>query len=163
MLGELQPWFAGWPSLDHFRKEMDDLLTRFFGEGYRSPMGSTLRWPITESYFKDGNWVVRFDLPGVDPKDIDVSVAGDILTVRASRERTDEHNHDSDSGARNGSYARFEHSVTLPKGVKSDGIKANYQHGVLELCMPAAPEVTGRKIPVAIGNEDRSQIENKAA
>jgi HSP20 family protein len=162
MLGELQPWFAGWPSLDRFRKEMDDLVTRFFGEGYRSPMGSMLNWPTAESYFKDGNWVMRFDLPGLDPKDIDVSLAGDTLTVRASRaRRSDEH--DNGSGAHEGSYTRFEHSVTLPKGVKSDGIKTTYQHGVLELSLPAAPEVTGRKIPVAIGNEDTPQLEQKAA
>jgi HSP20 family protein len=127
MFGELQPWFAGWPSLDSFRKEMDDLFTRFFGDGHRSLTGSTMNWPTSESYFKDGNWIVRVDLPGVDPKDIDVSVAGDTLTVRASRERRSEPEHES--GGRETHYAKFEHSLTLPKGVKSDEIKANYQHG----------------------------------
>jgi HSP20 family protein len=161
MLGELQPWFSGWPSMDRFRQEMDELFTRFFGEGYRSPTGSMLNWPTTESYFKDGNWIMRFDLSGVDPKDIDISVAGDTLTVRASRERRREHDHES--GAREANYARFEHSLTLPKGVKSDQIKANYQHGVLELSMPESPELMGRKIPVEIGKDDRAQLEHKTA
>jgi HSP20 family protein len=85
---------------------------------------------------------MRLDLPGVEPKDIDVSVAGDTLTIRASRERrTDER--DQDLELREVSYGRFERSLTLPKGVKSDQITASYQHGVLELSMPASSEVAG--------------------
>jgi HSP20 family protein len=161
MFGELQPWFAGWPSLDRFRKEMDDMFTRFFGDASRSLTGSTMGWLASESYFKDGSWVTRFDLPGVDPKDIDVSVAGNTLTIRASRERRS--GEDSDSGERETRLASFEHSITLPNGVKTDAIKAHYEHGVLEVCMPASPEAMGRKIPVAIGSDVRPQIEHKAA
>jgi Hsp20/alpha crystallin family len=76
---------------------------------------------------------MRLDLPGVEPKDIDVSVASDTLTIRASRERrTDER--DQDLELREVSYGRFERSLTLPKGVKSDQITASYQHGVLSTC-----------------------------
>jgi HSP20 family protein len=162
MLGELQPWFSGWPSLDRFRRDMDELFDRFFGEiGYRSPNSSITTWPAVESFFRDGNWVMRFDLPGVDPKDIDVSVAGDTLTVRASRKRhSDERNQDFE--AREISYGRFERSLTLPKGVQSDQIKASYQHGVLELTMPASPELVGRKIPIGVEMEDKKQIEHQA-
>jgi HSP20 family protein len=88
MLSELRPWFEGWPSVDRFRKDMDDLLKRFLGEGgHRSLSGEMSTWPAVESFFKDGNWVMRFDLPGVKPKDIDVSIVGNTLTIRASRER----------------------------------------------------------------------------
>jgi HSP20 family protein len=158
MAGELQPWFAGWPSLERFRKEIDDLFARFFGDGYRTLTGWMSSAPATESYFKDGHWIMRFDLPGVDPKDIEVSVAGETLTIRASRERRSQQG----SGVQQASY-RFEHSVTLPKGVNSDQIKANYQHGVLELSMPASPEVMGRRIPVELGSEDKAKIEHQRA
>jgi HSP20 family protein len=158
MAGELQPWFAGWPSLEQFRKEFDDLFARFFGDTYRTPAGWMSSWPMTESYVRDGRWIMRVDLPGVDPKDIDVSVAGETLTIRASRERRSQH----DSGTHESSY-RFEHSVTLPKGVDSDQIKASYQHGVLELSMPASPQVTGRRIPVELTAEDKPKIEHQAA
>jgi len=163
MLGELQPWFAGWPSVDRFRRDMDELLDRFFGEsGYRSPTGSMSSWPAVEAFFRDGNWVMRFDLPGVEPKDIDVSVAGDTLTIRASRERrSDEGNQDFQM--REVSYGRFERSMTLPKGVDSGQLKASYQHGVLELTMPASPELAGRKIPIGIGTEEKKQLEHQAA
>jgi HSP20 family molecular chaperone IbpA len=46
---------------------------------------------------------------------------------------------------------RFERSLTLPKGVDSDQLKASYQHGVLELTMAASPQLAGRKIPIEIG------------
>jgi HSP20 family protein len=163
MLGELQPWFSGWPSVDRFRKDMDELFDRFFGEGgYRSSSGLMPTWPAVESFIKDGNWVMRFDLPGVEPKDIDVSVAGDTLTIRASRERrSDDGNQDFQM--REVSYGRFERSLTLPKGVESGQIKASYQHGVLELTMPASPELVGRKIPIEVSTEEKKQIEHRAA
>ena len=81
---ELQPWFSGWPTLDRFRKDMDELFDRFFGDvGYRRPT-SWMAGTAIVSHFKDGNWVMRVDLPGVDPKDIDVQITGDTLTVRRS-------------------------------------------------------------------------------
>jgi HSP20 family protein len=163
MLGELQPWFSGWPSLDRFRREMDELFDRFLGEaGFRNPAGSITAWPAVESFFRDGNWVMRFELPGVEPKDIDISVAGDTLTIRASRERHgDERQHDFE--LREVSYGRFERSLTLPKGVDKDHIKASYQHGVLEVTMPAPPELAGRKIPIETGMAETKQLEHQAA
>ena len=163
MPGELEPWFSGWPSVDRFRRDMDELLDRFFGEGgHRSPSGWVLNWPAVESFFKDGNWVMRFDLPGVEPKDIDVSVAGDTLTIRASRGRRSDDG-SQDFQTREVSYGRFERSLTLPKGVESGQIKASYQHGVLELTMPASPELVGRKIPIEVSTEEKKQIEHRAA
>jgi HSP20 family protein len=163
MLGELQPWFSAvcaWPSLERFRRDMDELFTRFFGEGYHGPSSSMRPWPAVDSYLKDGKWIMRFELPGIEPKDIDVSVAGDTLIVRALRERrSDQRN----SEKREGNYARFEHSLTLPKGAQADQINACYEHGVLELSIPASLEVMGRKILVEIGKEDRAQLEHQAA
>jgi HSP20 family protein len=160
MLGELQPGLAGWPSLDQFRRDMDDLFDRFFG-GVRSrsltdPM---ITWPATESFFKkNGNWAMRFDLPGVEPKEIDVSVAGNEVTVRASRRgRSAEQNQES----REVSYGRFERSVTLPKEVGVGEIKAPYQHGLLELTMPALPQLAARKIRIEKGT-GKKEIEHKA-
>jgi HSP20 family protein len=116
MLGELQLWFQGWPSVERFRRDMDELFERFFGEGFRTSTNWMSPWAVPESYFKDGKWVMRFDLPGVDPKAIDISVAGDTLTIRALRERRNEGQY-HEAGKSEGSYSRLEHSLTLPKGV----------------------------------------------
>src|SRR5579885_502003 len=163
MLGELRPWFSTWSSLDRFRRNMDELFDRFFdGINYRDSNGSITMCPAVESFFRDGNWVMRFDLPGVDPKDIEVLVAGDTLTIRASRERrNDERSRDFET--REISYGRFERSMTLPKGVQADQIKANYRHGVLELTIPASTELIGRRIPVGVEKEEKNQIEIQSA
>src|SRR5690242_7278543 len=149
MPSELQPWFSGWPTLDRFRRDMDELFDRFFGDvGYRRPT-SWMAGPAIESHFKDGNWVMRVDLPGVGPKDIDIEITGDTLTVQAKRERLSADDKQN-SSAHEASYVSFERSVTLPQGAKGDQIRASYQHGVLELTMPASLELMGRKIPVEI-------------
>ncbi len=165
MVSERNGWFPKGSSwwIDQFRKDIDGLFDRFFGE-FNDPShtNSRTRWPAVESFSKDGNWTMRVELPGVEAKDIDVSVAGDTLMVRATRERRNEER-DQKFGYQELSYGAFERSVTLPRGVKSDQIKAHYQNGVLELTMPLPAELASRKIPVEIGTEERKQLEHEAA
>jgi HSP20 family protein len=125
-------------------------------------MGSMTMSPSVESFFKDGNWVLRIDLPGVDPKNMDVSVAGNTLTIQASRERLINDRND-EAELREVSYGRFERSVTLPEGVKSDQIKAHYQNGVLDIIMPAPTQPASRKIPIEIGADEKKQLERQAS
>ncbi len=167
MPGKLQPSFSTWPprsgSIIQFHKEIDEVFDRFFGDGgYRDSAALMTAWPAIDSYFKDGNWNLRVDLPGVEPKDIDVSVSGNTLTIRASRERHDDEDNQN-AGTPTVSYGKFERSVTLPKGIKSDQINAKYKHGVLELTMPVSPELAGRKIAVEIGTEEKKKLEHQSA
>jgi HSP20 family protein len=154
----LSPWFA-----NRFFQDIDSLFDRFLGDtGYRSLVIPMTGLPAVDHFFKDGNLVVRFDLPGVDPKDIDVSVAGNTLTVKASRQQ-DMAEEKNGLKHRETSYGRVERSMTLPEGGKAEEIKANYRNGVLELTIPVAPEVGGRKIPIEIGTEERRQLEGQEA
>jgi HSP20 family protein len=109
-----------------------------------------------ESYRKEGNYVMRFDLPGVDPKDLDVHVEGDLLTVKAERKAEEK-----GPEYREAFYGKFERAVTLPHGVKAEKITARYENGVLELVVPLPVELAGKKVPVQI--EAGKTIEPKAA
>jgi HSP20 family protein len=81
MLGELQPWSP----IRSVLLDADKLFERFFGkDSFELDMPMI---PAVESVIEDGKLVMRFDLPGVDPKDIDLSIAGNTVTVKASRER----------------------------------------------------------------------------
>jgi HSP20 family protein len=163
MLGELQPWSpirSLLLEMNPFRKDADQLFERFFGKDSFEldiPM-----LPAAESLIEDGKLCMRFDLPGVDPKDIDISIAGDTVTVRASRERRSNQG-DGHLKRTEVSYGRFEQSMPLPEGVKADQLKATYCNGVLELSAPVSPELAGRKIPVEIGAEEPTQPEAKNA
>ncbi len=164
MLGELQPWSpvrSMFQEMNRFRQNADRLFERFFGDEDSFELDMPMLPPV-ESVIEDGKMVMRFDLPGVDPKDIDVSIAGDTVTVRASRERRS-HEGDGQFKRTEVSYGRFERSMTLPEGVKIDGLKASYRNGVLELTAPVSPELAGRKIPVEIGTEQPKQLEAKKA
>ena len=157
-------WSPGWSSFYSLRWEMDEVFDRFFS---RTPHAdSTSSNAVTEgqaeTFLRDGKWVMRLDLPGVEPKDIDVSVAGGSLSIRALREWHGA-GANEEGGTREVRYGTFERYWALPKGVQSDQIKANYQHGVLELTIPASPELAGRKIPIAVEGKEQQQLENKAA
>lgn len=85
-----------------------------------------------ESYTENGTYVVRADLPGVDPdQDIEVKVDGDILTIHGQR-REEERDH-GHSEVRYGSFTR---SVRLPKGADAADVTARYDAGVLSVSVP---------------------------
>ena len=85
-----------------------------------------------EDYVEDGTYVIRAELPGIDPdKDIELSLQGDMLTIRGERreEEKTRNRHEFHYGA-------FERSVSVPRGTKAEEIKASYVDGVLELRVP---------------------------
>ena len=112
----------------------------------RPPAGHALRM---EDYVKDGCYVLRAELPGVDPeKDIEVTLSRGILTIKADRhEETDGKHH---SEFRYGTFAR---SITLPAGADEKHIQAFYDNGVLELTVSLKDqeaEKAQRRIPVML-------------
>lgn len=85
-----------------------------------------------ESYTEDGKFVVRADLPGVDPeKDVEVTVDGDILTIHGER-----HEEQRDNGHSEVRYGSFTRSVRLPKNAASADVTASYDDGVLLVTVP---------------------------
>ena len=102
-----------------------------------------------EEYIEDGALVVKVEIPGIDPdKDVEISVTGDVLLVKA--ERTYEERKDVDGGFRSEfSYGSFERRIPLPEGAVTDDIKATYGDGILSVRMPLRTEQpTVTPIPV---------------
>ncbi|WP_221176586.1 Hsp20/alpha crystallin family protein [Arthrobacter oryzae] len=107
-------------------------------------------WLRVEEYHDGSTLVIRAEVPGVDPeKDVDITVAGTMLTIEARREEQSEHQdrHNYRSEFRYGAFSR---SFQLPSGVKEDDIQASYNSGVLEVRVPSPGQGTtpGRKVPV---------------
>ena len=96
-------------------------------------MGNYIR---VEDYVDDGTYVLRAEMPGVDPdKDIEVMVEGDILTVHGERREEERDKNRSEFH-----YGSFSRSVRLPRTAKADDIIATYRDGVLEVRLPMGPE-----------------------
>ena len=94
--------------------------------------------------------VIRAEMPGVKPEDIDISVAEGMLTLKGERREEGEVK-EEDYLIRETSFGSFERTMRLPEGVKPDSIHAEYRDGILEVTLPHARELaepTAVHIPV---------------
>src|SRR5262245_50649149 len=118
-------------------REIDSLFTGVFGN---RPNGSDAWTPHVESYVKDDTLHVRADLPGIDPKAVDVSVEDDVRTIRGARKTEHE-----EAAYREVRYGRFERHLRVPEGTDAATIAAKYTNGVLEITVPI-PKPVSRKV-----------------
>jgi len=103
-----------------------------------------------EEFEQDGTLVIRAEMPGVDPdKDVEISVADGLLTIRAERteeqETTEKRFHRKEIR-----YGGFSRTLPLPEGVKEADVKASCKDGVLEIRIPVpeAPKTEATRIPI---------------
>jgi HSP20 family protein len=110
-------------------------------------------FPAMESYRENGNLVIRAELPGVEPSEVNVTLTGDTLTVSGEKKHARETD-ENDVYFREISHGQFERSFKLPKGVKSEDVKATFQNGVLELsvAMPESDKPQDVRIEVGSAN-----------
>jgi HSP20 family protein len=133
--------------------EFEDILNHFmshdWGVGKASPLSH--RAPAIESFIDADHLLVRVDLPGVDPKDVEIKVVGSILTIRGSRSATSEER-ECEYVHREIRYGSFERAISIPKGVKEEDIKTAYRNGVLELTIPLGQAPAVRRVPLQMPN-----------
>jgi HSP20 family protein len=127
---------------------VEDLFPRFVDGAPDEAAPPAASWlPAAEGRLEDGNYIIQFALPGVDPKEVEVSVMDNFLTVKGERKA----NHDSagkDYFVREVAYGAFERSVTLPEGVDAAQVEATYANGMLEVRVPAPRAAVPRMIEV---------------
>ena len=147
----------------HLHRELDEMLGRFLGqEGapYRPEPGSVAWSPAIESYAKDGELHVRVALPGVDPKEVEVTVSDNQLTIRG--ERKTEHE-GAGRYVREFTYGAFERSFTLPEGIDAGKVQAKFANGMLDLTIPAPVAVVPKKVEIQIESGPNQPKAVKAA
>jgi HSP20 family protein len=148
----LTPW-QPMRELDTLQRSMADMFDRlsdrFFGPGERrhSLWGEEAWAPAVESRVENGNIIVRADLPGIDPKDVSVSVLGNQLTIEGERKQ-EEKKEEKGYFYRELAYGKFSRTMTLPEGVDASKVKAGYKNGVLEVTLPAPEQLESKKIQV---------------
>ncbi|HKD69329.1 MAG TPA: Hsp20/alpha crystallin family protein [Candidatus Binataceae bacterium] len=135
--------------MEHFRRDFDELFDRFLGRGKRSTRETGSVEPAIDSYIEGDKMVVRADLPGIDPKNVEITVTGDSLTIKGSREEEREEK-ERNFVFKEVNYGSFQRTVKLPQGVKAEDFKASYKNGVLELTAPAPKEMSSRKVPIDV-------------
>lgn len=128
------------------RSEMDRLWDDYFGSGRRA-FKPEIWVPSVDVSETNEKIVVKAEIPGMDSKDIDISLSGDILTIKgekkSEREEKDENYHLVERS--HGSFAR---SLRLPVAVEADKIEAAYKQGVLTVTCPKKEDVKPKAIEI---------------
>src|SRR6516225_3194451 len=128
---EFSELFAGFPPLAGLRPVLDTHVMRL------------------EDEMKDGRYVVRAEMPGIDPaKDVEITVRDGQLTIKAERSEKKEFN-----GRSEFSYGSFARTVSLPAAADEDTIEASYDKGILTVSMAISePKPVERRVQVQSAN-----------
>ena len=153
---DLVPWRPFGGELSSLRREMDRMWDRFFGEAPLARRIGEEWWPSVDVSETKDNLVVKAELPGLEAKDVDVSISGDILTIKGEKkkeeEEKDEHHHYVERY-----YGSFQRSFRLPSNVKSDKIDASFDKGILKVTLPKVEEAKKKKIEVKVKQEKKAK------
>ena len=145
---ELAPWkpFGGLGSL---RKEMEGLWDKFFNETQLTVGGTDMWMPALDISENKDAFVVKVELPGITEKDVNVSISGDMLTIKGEKkkekEEKEEHYHRVEI-----SSGSFQRSFQLPSSVKADKIEAAFDKGILRITLPKMDEAKKKDIKIQI-------------
>ncbi|MAB10847.1 Hsp20/alpha crystallin family protein [Hyphomonas sp.] len=134
------------PSLAPLQSELNTLFDRFF-ERFEAPMlqsgfaglSGALSGPRLDMKETDKEIEISLDLPGLDEKDVDVTLTGDVLTVRGER-RHDNEREEGGYYVHERSFGSFYRTIPLPPGLDTDKAKATFKKGVLNLKVPKTAE-----------------------
>jgi len=173
-----KPLRAGNPFtfMSRFSEEMDRLFEDFgFGGGLFTPgfgrglsrfgeLDQSMWSPQVEVFEREGQLVVRADLPGLTKDDINVDLTDDALVIRGERKSEREEN-EEDYYRTERSYGSFYRQIPLPEGVDAENANATFRNGVLEITMQAperATEQRGRRLEIREGTEGEGQTQTRA-
>ncbi len=138
---------APWTGFEGFKKEMDRFFDRFGGwEWPELPAFGEWSPRLDFSETKDA-FVVKAEIPGIEPKEIEVSLEGQMLTVKGEKKQEKEEK-DEQYYRVERSYGSFMRSVRLPAAVDGSKVTAAFKNGVLTVTLPKAPGAKGNVIPV---------------
>jgi len=136
--------------LERMRREMDRLWDSFFEERPRKKGEEIGEWmPAIDLSETNNDIIMKAELPGIDPKDIDISLTNDVLTIKGEKKQEKEEK-EEDYHLIERSYGSFIRSIRLPKDVQSDKISASYKNGILKVILPKSEEAKKKEIKIKV-------------
>ena len=130
----------------NFQREVDRLFNQFWSDlPTRTAAGSSPSFQVNTT---DDGWRVDVPLPGIDPKDVALEIAGNTLTIRAEMPADD----------KDKNVARYEQTFTIPQFLNLDKLSASHRHGMLRLTLPLKDSVKPRRIQIETHAEEQKQL-----
>ncbi|NVM25573.1 MAG: Hsp20/alpha crystallin family protein [Desulfobacterales bacterium] len=146
---EIIPWRPMGRELSSLHQEMDRLWDRFMGE---TPLVRRITgewWPTVDVSETKDNFVIKAELPGMDASDVNVSVSGNVLTIKGEKrkeeEEKDEHHYRAERY-----YGSFQRSFQLPASMQAEKVEATFDKGVLRVILPKVEEAKKKEVTIKV-------------
>jgi HSP20 family protein len=131
----------------NFQREADRLFNQFWTDlPTRTAAGASPSFQVNAT---DDGWRIEVPMPGIDPKHVNLEVAGSTLSIRAE-----------DSGDRNS--VRYEQTLAIPQFLDLDKLSASHHHGMLRLTLPLKESVKPRRVQIETQAEEQKQLAGSA-
>jgi len=130
-----------------FQREVDRLFNQFWSELPTRPTAANSS-PSFQVNASEDSWRIDIPIPGIDPKDVNLDVAGNTLSIRA----------ESNSGDKEAGVARYEQSFTVPPFLDLDKLSASHRHGMLRLTLPLKESVKPRRVQIETQDDGQRQL-----
>lgn len=166
---DLTPWRAAAPSpfgrdpFMNFRREMDRLFDDFFAPaeprsfaGPGAGAAQAMVMPSLDVHETDQNYVVSAELPGIDPKDVELDLRDNALTLRGEK-RSERKEEDGGRRYSERSFGRFERTIPLAAEVDADNVEARFENGVLKVTLPKNAKARDKTRRIEIKGGDKSK------
>ncbi len=149
----LTPFRGFWDTQSEVDRLFNEMVGGLFGRQRRGTAPRVWTLPM-EAFARDGDLVIRADVPGCALEDVEITYEDSTLTISGTRKGAPE---EANYYLAELPYGEFRRSVTIPEGVDADSIKARLTDGVLELVLPGAvTEVQPKRIAIEVGEGSKS-------
>lgn len=143
-----------WGSLAQLRREMDRLFDDFGSSGWPVPgamrlMSDMPPVPAMDLVERDDAYEITAELPGIDPKDVELKVSGDMLTLKGEK-REEKETEEKDRRVSERRFGSFQRTMRLPPDADTDRIGAATTNGVLKITVPKSAEAKAREKKIEI-------------
>jgi HSP20 family protein len=145
---ELVPWERT-KTLSKLRKEMDDLWGRFFGDTGLPILSEPVWAPALDVKETKENIVVTAEIPGLTAKEVEVTISGDVLTIKGEKKQEKEEKDESYHLIER-RYGSFSRSIRLTTDVDTKNVKASNKEGVLTISLPKSEKAKEKQIKIAV-------------
>ncbi len=134
---------------ERMRREMDRLWDSFFERGVTRHDEEREWLPSLDVAETKNEIVVKAEIPGMDPKNIDISLTDGLLSIKGEKKQEKEEKEENYHLIER-SYGSFTRSIRLPNEVQSDKINASYKNGVLKVVLPKSEEAKKKEVKIKV-------------
>ncbi|SHJ94382.1 HSP20 family protein [Malonomonas rubra DSM 5091] len=145
---EIMPW-KPFREMEPFHREMESLINRVLGEALPARFGEEGWLPRMDIAETKDSLVIEAELPGMDSKDIEVNLSGDMLTIKGEKktEREENGKHYHCIERHSGSFKR---AFRVPANVQSNKVDASFDKGILTITLPKTEEAKEKEIKIKV-------------